>query len=83
MYLEVEHSGSQLVEKNGETFVWSGWGSMRQPYMESVTVLSDDEQIIRKWRFYRSVFYNFLRADDHLDVMLTLKSASPCRCISK
>ena len=36
-------------------------------------------KIIRKCRFYRSLFYNFSRADDHWEVTLALKSASPCR----
>ena len=37
----------------------------------------------RKCRFYRSLFGNFLRADDHWEVILDLKSAPSCRCISK
>ena len=41
----------------------------------------DDEQIIRKCRFYRSLFCDFSRADDHWEVTLALKSAAPCRCI--
>ena len=37
--------------------------------------------VIRKCRFYRSLFGNFSRADDHWEVILDLKSAPPCRCI--
>ena len=41
VYAEVEVSGSQLGEKKRESFVLSGWGSMRQHYIESATALSD------------------------------------------
>ena len=39
--------------------------------------------VIRKCRFYRSLFCDFSRADDHWEVILDLKYAPPCRCISK
>ena len=44
MYVEVEPSDSQLVESR-ESFVLSGWGSMRQPYIESASVLSDSSAL--------------------------------------
>ena len=42
-----------------------------------------DEQIIRNFRYCRSLFCNILRADDHWEVILDLKSAASCMCISK
>ena len=38
---------------------------------------------IRKCCFYRSLFDNFLRAGDRWEVILTFKSAAPCRCMLK
>ena len=37
----------------------------------------------KKDRFYRSLFGNFLHSSDHWKVILDLKSAHPCRYISK
>ena len=42
MYVEVGPSGSQLREKAVKALVLSGWGSMRQPYIESAIALSDN-----------------------------------------
>ena len=39
--------------------------------------------IVRKCRFSRSLFGNFSCADNHWNVILDLKSAFRCRCISK
>ena len=43
----------------------------------------DDDDVIRKCSFYRSLFGNFYRADDHWEVTLVFISAAPYRCISK
>ena len=40
-----------VSRKSHESFVLSGWVRMCQPYIESATTFSDDEQIIRKCRF--------------------------------
>ena len=41
------------------------------------------DDVIRKCRFYRSLFCNFYLPDDHWEVTVLFKSAAPCRCISK
>ena len=42
VYLKVEPSGSQLVEKVVKAmYVLSGWGSTCQPYTESASTVSD------------------------------------------
>ena len=35
VYLDVEPSRQPVSRKNCESYVWSGWGSMRQIYIES------------------------------------------------
>ena len=39
--------------------------------------------VIRECRFYRFLFCNFSCAGGHWEVIVALKSAAPCRCISK
>ena len=56
---------------------------MYQPYIESATALSDYDERYKMCRFYRSLFCNFLCADGHWELILALKSAAPCRCMSK
>ena len=41
------------------------------------------EQIIRKYRFDRFLFCDFCRADDRWEVIVVLKSAAHCKCVSK
>ena len=47
--------------------------------MCQLSAISDDDDVIRKCRFYRSLFCNFSRADDHWEGILDLKYAAPCR----
>ena len=75
MYLEVEPSDSHLSRKSRESYVLSVWGSMHQPYIESVTALSD----IKIFLYRKYLIYSNKYCSNNLCFIFCISSFSlPC-----